>query len=150
MTRTKSRQWMILHWQEWIQAFTKNRRWVLQTLFRKVKVKVEIEITKAIIKNLIKKFIEYFRVHWTLLKIHLTWSCMFHSSKHANMFFWKRRYCYDFDSLTDYAENANIIRARFSEHIKRILRNVQKILINWISKVLSKTLVLIRKRASCL
>ena len=38
--------------------------------------------------------------------------------------------CYDSDNLADYAENANIIRTRFSEHIKRILRNVQKILID--------------------
>ena len=34
------------------------------------------------------------------------------------------------DSLINYVENANIIRARFSEHIKQILKNVQQILIN--------------------
>ena len=38
--------------------------------------------------------------------------------------------CYDSDSLADYAENVNIIRARFSRHIKRIFKNVQKILID--------------------
>ena len=37
---------------------------------------------------------------------------------------------YDSGSLIDYAEDANMIRAKFSEHIKRILENVQKILID--------------------
>ena len=150
MTRIESRQWMILRWQEWIQAFTKSRRWVSQTLFRKIKVKVEIEIARAIIKSLIEKFIEHFLIHWTLLKIQWTWLCMFDSSKHANMSFWRRKYCYDSDNLTDYIENVNIIRARFSEHIKRIFKNVQEILIDWVSKILPRTLVLIRKRISCL
>ena len=99
MTRIESRQRMILRWQKWIQALTKNRQWISQTLFKKVKIKVEIEVAKAIIKNLIKKFIEHFLIHWILLKIHWTWSCMFHSSKHANIFFWKKKYCYDFDRL---------------------------------------------------
>ena len=148
MTRIESRQWMILRWQEWIQAFTKSRRWISQTLFRKAKV--EIEIAETIIKNLIKKFIEYFLIHWTLLNVQWTWSCMFDSSRHANMFFWRRKYCYDFDSLTDYAENVSIIRVRFLEHIKRILKEVQKILIGWVPKILSRTLILIRKRISCL
>ena len=99
MTWTESRQWMILRQQKWIQTFIKSRWWILQTLFRKVKIKVEIEIAKTIIKNLIEKFIQYFLIHWTLLNIHWIWSCMFHSSRHANMFFWKRRYYYDFDRL---------------------------------------------------
>ena len=99
MTRTESRQRMILRWQEWIQAFIENRQWVSQVLFKKVKVKVKIEVAKTIIKNLIEKFIEHFLIHWTLLKIHWTWSCMFHSSKHANMSFWRRKYCYDSDKL---------------------------------------------------
>ena len=141
---------MILRWQKWIQAFTKNRRWISQTLFKKIKIKVEIEIAKTIIKNLIEKFIERFLIHWTLLNVHWTWSCIFHFSRHANMLFWKRKYCYDSDGLTDYVENANIIWARFSEHIKRIFKNVQKILIDWVSKVLPRTLILIRKRVSCL
>ena len=38
--------------------------------------------------------------------------------------------CYDFDSLAGHAEDASTIRTRFPEHIKRILRNVQKILID--------------------
>ena len=143
MTRIESRQWMILRWQEWIQAFIENRRWISQMLFKKVKVKVEIEVVKAIIKSLIKKFIEHFLIHWTLLKIQWTWSCIFDSSRHANMLFWKRKYCYDFDSLVDYAEDVNIIRAKFPEHIKWIFKDVQEILIDWISRVLPRTLVLI-------
>ena len=141
---------MILHWQKWIQTFIKSRRWVSQTLFKKVKVKVEIKAAGAVIKNLIKKFIERLLIHWTLLNVHWTWSCMFHFSRHANMSFWRRKYCYNSDDLVDYVENANIIRAKFSEHIKRIFRNVQKILIGWVSKVLSRTLILIKKRISCL
>ena len=97
MTRTESRQRMILRWQEWIQAFTESRRWVSQALFKKVKV--EIEIAETIIKSLIEKFIEHFLIHWTLLNVHWTWSCMFHSSRHADMPFWRRRYCYDSDRL---------------------------------------------------
>ena len=58
--------------------------------------------------------------------------------------------CYGSGGLAGYAENANIIRARFPGHIKRILKDVQKILIDWVSRVLPKTLVLIRKRISCL
>ena len=150
MTQIELRQQMILRWQEWIQAFTKSRRWISQALFKKIKIKIEIEVTEAVIKSLIEKFIEHFLIHWTLLKIHWTWSCMFHFSRHANMSFWRRKYCYDFDSLADHAEDVNIIRARFPEHIKRIFRNVQEILIDWISKVLPKTLILIRKRISCL
>ena len=150
MTRTEPRQWMILRWQGWIQAFTESRRWISQTLFKKVKVKIEIEVAKAIIKSLIEKFIEHLLIHWTLLKIQWTWSCMFDSLRHANMSFWRRRYCYDFGSLADYAEDASIIRARFSEQIKRIFRDVQKILIGWVPRILSRTLVLIRKRVSCL
>ena len=99
MARTESRQRIVLRWQEWIQALTESRRWVSQTLFRKVKVKVEIEAAGAIIKSLIEKFIEHLLIHWTLLKIHWTWSCMFHSSRHANMPFWRRRYCYNSDRL---------------------------------------------------
>ena len=52
---------------------------------------------------------------------------LFETCKHV---FLKKKYCYDFDNLADYVENANIIRARFSEHIKRIFKNVQKILID--------------------
>ena len=37
---------------------------------------------------------------------------------------------YNSDNLTDYVKNVNIIRTRFPEHIKRILKNVQKILID--------------------
>ena len=99
MTRTEPRQRMILRWQKWIQALTESCRWVSQALFKKVKVKVEIEAAGAITKNLIEKFIEHFLIHWTLLKIHWTWSCMFHSSRHANMPFWRRRYCYNSDRL---------------------------------------------------
>ena len=51
----------------------------------------------------------------------------FETCKHV---FLKKKYCYDFDNLIDYAENANIIWIRFSEHIKRIFKNVQKILID--------------------
>ena len=99
MIRTESRQRMILRWQEWIQALTESRRWISQALFRKVKVKVEIEAARTTIKNLIEKFIEHLLIHWTLLKIHWTWSCMFHSSRHTDMPFWRRRYCYDSDRL---------------------------------------------------
>ena len=39
-------------------------------------------------------------------------------------------HCYDFNSLADYAENANIIRIKFLKYIKQIFRNIQKILID--------------------
>ena len=67
----------------------------------------------------------------------------FETCEHA---FLKKKLCYNFDNLVDYAKNVNIIRAKFSEHIKRIFKNVQKILIDWISKVLSRTLILIKKQ----
>ena len=62
------------------------------------------------------------------------------------MLFWRKKYCYDFNSLVDYVENVNIIQIRFSEHVKRISKNVQKILIDWISKILPRTLILKRKQ----
>ena len=71
---------------------------------------------------------------------------MFHFLKHANISFWRRKYYYDFDNLFNYVENVNIIRTKFFEHIKWIFKNVQKILIDWISKVLLKTLILIKLR----
>ena len=41
----------------------------------------------------------------------------------------KQMNCYGSDGLADYAEDVNIIRARFPEHIKRIPKDVQEILI---------------------